>query len=143
MSRCTVHPATADDLDPEEVLELYRAVGWTGYTDRPAVLAAALAGSTHLVVARTGDGVLAGLARVVSDRATIAYLQDVLVHPDQQRRGLGAALITAAFAPFTGVRQQVLLTDDEPGSRAFYTALGWAEVGADEPRLRAYVRIVD
>lgn len=140
MSGITIGPATAGELDPAEVLALYRSVGWSAYTDRPAVLAAALAGSTHVVVARAADGVLVGLARVVSDRATIAYLQDVLVHPDHRRRGAGAALIAAAFAPFTGVRQQVLLTDDEPAQRAFYTALGWAEVGADEPRLRAFVR---
>lgn len=141
MSGITVAPATADELDPAEVLALYRSVGWTAYTDRPAVLAAALAGSTHVVVARSAGGDLVGLARVISDRASVAYLQDVLVRPDRRRRGVGAALIAAVFAPFAGVRQQVLLTDDEPAQRAFYSALGWAEVGADEPRLRAFVRL--
>lgn len=51
------------DFDLEEVLELYRAVQWTMYTNNPQVLQAALAGSSRIVVARV-DGRLVGLARV-------------------------------------------------------------------------------
>lgn len=39
------------DFDLEEVLELYRAVQWTTYTNNPQVLQAALAGSSRIVVA--------------------------------------------------------------------------------------------
>jgi GNAT superfamily N-acetyltransferase len=78
---------------------------------------------------------------VVSDGATIAYLQDVLVHPDHRRTGTGRRLVVAAFEPFAHVRQKVLLTDDEPGQRAFYEALGFTEAhehpGAP---LRSFVR---
>lgn len=52
------------DFDLEEVLELYRAVQWTTYTNNPQVLHAALAGSSRIVVARVG-GHLAGLANPV------------------------------------------------------------------------------
>ena len=123
------------DFDLDEVLELYRAVQWTTYTNNPQVLQAALAGSSRIVVARV-DGHLVGLARVISDGATIAYLQDVLVHPDHQRVGIGAAL-----TPYATVRQQVLLTDDGAAQRAFYEALGYREA-SEHPAgpLRAFVR---
>ncbi|QFG68903.1 GNAT family N-acetyltransferase [Ornithinimicrobium pratense] len=134
---------TADDRPSrEELIGLYDAVGWTTYTTDPEVLEAAVDGSTHVVTARYSEDLL-GLARVISDGATIAYLQDVLVRPELQREGVGKALVDAAMAPFAHVRQQVLLTDDEPGQRAFYESLGYAEIrDHGEGRLRAFVRFV-
>lgn len=82
-----------------------------------------------------------GLARVISDGASICYLQDVLVHPDEQRSGTGRQLVLAALQPYADVRQKVLLTDDEPGQRAFYESLGYAEVREHaDGSLRAFVR---
>ncbi len=128
------------ELDADEVLELYRAVGWTAYADDPAVLRAALAGSSLVVAARRG-GRLVGLARVISDGATICYLQDVLVHPHAQRTGVGRALVLAVLDAYADVRRKVLLTDDEPGQRAFYESLGYTETRAHRAgRLRAFVR---
>ncbi len=130
------------DINLDAVMSLYSAVGWTAYTDRPEVLAAALAKSHHVVLAHDGP-VLIGLARVISDGASIAYLQDVLVHPDHQRSGVGSALVEAVMAPYSAVRQKVLLTDDEPGQRAFYEASGYRQVGQPGPggALRAFVRL--
>jgi len=125
----------------EEAVALYRAVGWSVYADDPETLAGALRGSACVVTARRGAD-LVGLARVVSDGASVAYLQDVLVHPDHRRAGTGRRLVVAAFAPFAHVRQKVLLTDDEPGQRAFYEDLGFTEAAAhpDGP-LRSFVRL--
>ena len=127
-------------LGMDEVMALYRSVGWTAYTDDAALLESALAGSS-LVVAGRRDGCLVGLARVISDGATICYLQDVLVHPDSQRTGVGRALVLAALKPYAAVRQKVLLTDDEPAQRAFYQSLGYRETrDHDDAALRAFVR---
>jgi ribosomal protein S18 acetylase RimI-like enzyme len=131
----------SDDLPVQsELVGLYDAVGWSAYTRDPTVLEAALRGSARVVTARA-EGVLVGLARVVSDGVTICYLQDVLVGPAQQRSGLGRALVSAALEPYSCVRQKVLLTDDEPAHRAFYEALGFREVrDVTEAKLRAFVR---
>jgi GNAT superfamily N-acetyltransferase len=126
--------------DLEELVELYTAVGWSTYTEDPERLVAAVRGSSHVVTARYGDDLL-GLARVVSDGASVAYLQDVLVRPELQREGVGRALVQAALEPFGHVRQKVLLTDDEPRQRAFYESLGYAEIrDHGDGRLRAFVR---
>ncbi|WP_043732354.1 GNAT family N-acetyltransferase [Kutzneria sp. 744] len=124
----------------EELLDLYGAVGWTAYTGHPEVLRKAIEGSSYVVTARMGDR-LVGLARAVSDDATVCYLQDVLVHPEAQREGTGRKLVEAVLERYRSVRQKVLLTDDEKAQRAFYEALGYKEIrDFGEGTLRAFVR---
>jgi GNAT superfamily N-acetyltransferase len=124
----------------KELVDLYGAVGWTAYTDNPELLRKGVAGSSYVVTARLG-GRLVGLARAVSDDATICYLQDVLVHPEARRRGIGRQLVEAVLERYRSARQKVLLTDDEAAQRAFYEALGYAEIRDFGPgTLRAFVR---
>lgn len=74
-----------------------------------------------------------GLARAVSDDATICYLQDILVDPAFQKSDAGRALLDAVRKRYEHVRQLVLITDNEPGQRAFYEALGFTEVSDFRP----------
>lgn len=117
-----------DDLPTRaEALTLYDSAGWLSYTKDPERLQRALAGSTKLVTARS-QGRLVGLARVVGDGATIAYLQDVLVAPDHRHLGLGRALVEAVLAPYASVNQQLLITDAEPEQISFYESPGFTEL---------------
>jgi GNAT superfamily N-acetyltransferase len=135
-----VDPAT---LVPAELLALYEAVGWTAYLRDPESLRRALANS-HRVAAAFVDGRLVGTARTISDGESIIYLQDVLIHPDHQRRGLGRRLIAVLFDSYEGfVGQRVLLTDSEPGQRAFYEAVGMTEVHDIDPPLRAFWQLAE
>jgi GNAT superfamily N-acetyltransferase len=132
--------ADAFDLSFDAALAVYESVGWTVYSGDPEKLSAALRGSSFLAGAFAGPR-LVGLLRAVSDDATICYVQDVLVHPDAQRCGVGRALMAAAGQRYAHVRQHVLLTDDEPGQRAFYESLGYAETrDHGDGTLRAFVR---
>jgi GNAT superfamily N-acetyltransferase len=124
----------------EAVLALYAAVGWTAYTSRPDVLRAALRGASFVAGAFDGER-LVGLVRAISDDASICYVQDVLVDPAEQRSGIGRALLGAVASRYGHVRQHVLLTDDEPGQRAFYESLGFREIrDFGEGTLRAFVQ---
>lgn len=131
---------STDVPSQEEALTLYDAVGWSAYTKDPARLASAISASFAVTTARE-DGQLIGLARLVGDGLTIVYLQDILVSPQHQRRGIGRELLQQALAPYQEVRQKVLLTDDEPSQRAFYESVGFTEVGDFEPPLRAFVQL--
>lgn len=132
---------SADDRPTrEELVGLYDAVGWSTYTTAPEVLEAAIEGSSRVVTARYGEDLL-GLARVLTDGASIVYLQDVLVRPELQREGVGRALVHAALEPYAHCRQKVLMTDDEPRQRSFYESLGYEEIrDHGDGRLRAFVR---
>ncbi len=124
----------------DELVALYDAVGWTAYTQDPAALTAAIAGSHTVLTSRDDDGHLLGLLRTVSDGVTIVYVQDVLVLPSASESGIGGALLDAVLQRYAGVRQTVLLTDDEPGQRAFYESRGFVEAHDVDPRpLRSFV----
>lgn len=122
--------STSSALSDAEVLALYGSVGWSAYTRDPELLIRAIRSSSFVVTARKDDGELIGLARVISDDATICFLQDILVHPACQREGIGRALLAPVRARYGHVRQTVLITDSEPGQRAFYEAMGFTE-GSD------------
>jgi hypothetical protein len=52
--------------------------------------------------------------------------------------------VRAVLDRYRTVRQKVLLTDDEPGQRAFYESLGYAEIRDYGPgTLRSFVRFDD
>lgn len=122
--------SASPDVSDAEALALYESVGWAAYTRDPEVLVRAIRNSSFVVAARDASGTLVGLARAVSDDATICYLQDILVDPAFQGAGVGRALLEEVQRRYGHVRQTVLITDNEPGQRAFYEALGFTE-GAD------------
>jgi GNAT superfamily N-acetyltransferase len=132
--------ARNESVDIDEPVALHSAVGWSAYTREPEALRAAFAGSSFVVTARRGAR-LVGLARAISDGVMDCYLQDVLVAPDQQRSGVGRALVTVVVDHYSGVRRKVLRTGDEPRHRAFYESLGWAEIrDVGGGTIRAFVR---
>lgn len=125
----------------EDLVALYDSVGWTAYTSNPEALKAGVSNSLRVVTAHSPEGELVGLARIVGDGHTIAYLQDVLVRPDWQRSGVGRWLMREAFLPYSEVRQQVALTDNDPSLRTFYESLGFQEIrDVEGAELRAFVR---
>ena len=112
----------------EALLTLYDSVGWSAYTAEPDRLVRALASSLSVFTAWDG-GALAGLLRTVGDGETILYIQDLLVSPACQRRGIGRRLVEACLAQYPHVRQKVLLTDHTEGNLAFYRACGFLPSG--------------
>lgn len=110
----------------EEVLRLYASVGWTAYTQRPQTLRRGFENSL-LTLAAYEEGRLAGLIRTVGDGCTVVFIQDLLVSPEYQRKGIGSALMKAVLDRFGDVRQIELLTDRTPATAAFYRAQGFRE----------------
>jgi len=72
-----------------------------------------------------------GFARVVTDRATFAYLADVFVLPDHGGNGLAKAMVQALHdhPELQGLRRWMLATRDAHG---VYAALGWQPVAEPE-----------
>ena len=115
------------NYNEQEILNLYSSVGWTAYTDDPASLKAGFENSLLTLAAFEGDTLL-GVIRTVGDGQTIIYIQDILVLPDQQRKGIGTALVQAVLECFREVRQINLSTDNTPKTIAFYESLGFIQL---------------
>ena len=77
------------------------------------------------------DGAQAGFARVVTDRATFAYLADVYVLDAHRGQGLGKRLIAAVMAhpDLLGLRRMLLATRDAHG---LYAPFGFAPLAAPD-----------
>ena len=78
---------------------------------------AAMSASLNFGVYDTASGAQCAYARVVTDRATFAWLCDVYVAPEARGKGLGTALVTAVrdhLSPY-GLRRIMLATADAHG----------------------------
>lgn len=110
-----------------EILNLYESVGWKAYTDNPKALSQGFENSMLTLAAYDGER-LSGIIRVVGDGATIVYVQDLLVLPEYQRKGIGSALLKAVLDRYSSVRQIALTTDNIHKNIAFYKYIGFREM---------------
>ena len=110
----------------DQLISLYDSVGWAAYTneERRSDLKKAVRNSSYVITAWC-EGTLIALARGLSDDVSIFYLQDILVSPEFQRRGIGKQLLTRCLERYQHVRSRVLLTDDEENQLQFYESMGF------------------
>ena len=108
----------------EDIITLYNDANWTAYTNDKQTLMNALKNSLCLITAWNNNQ-LVGLIRVVGDNYTIIYIQDILVLKSHKKQKIGTALVNKVLSKFKQVRQNVLLTDDNPETRGFYESLGF------------------
>ena len=102
----------------------------------PATVERAIEGSLCVgVFAPGGDQV--GFARVVTDRATFAYLADVYVLDAHRGNGLAARMVTALHdhPDLQGLRRWMLATSDAHG---LYAALGWTAIEDGAPFMQRH-----
>jgi ribosomal protein S18 acetylase RimI-like enzyme len=68
------------------------------------------------------------MGRVISDGASDAYIQDVVVLPAFRRQGVGTELIHRLTRYCVECRIQWIGLVAEPGTQAFYEKLGYLEL---------------
>ena len=132
----TVRELTAIDLDV--LLDLYNSVGWTNYTEKPEMLKKAYENSLLILGAYENDQ-LVGVIRVVGDGFSVVFIQDILVFPEYQRRGIGTRLLQEVMDRYSSVYQMELMTDNTPKTVSFYQSVGF--VKADDMGCCAFMRM--
>jgi GNAT superfamily N-acetyltransferase len=124
--------------------ELFRAAGMDVIADAPALepgsYRAALEGGRLLVAADEQDAALGFIRLEMLDGDP--HVEQVSVHPDGARQGIGASLLAAAeqLARARGHRRLTLTTfRDVPWNGPYYTRLGWSALAAADlpPQLAA------
>ena len=110
----------------EEILGLYASLGWTNYTDKPEMLKNAYLNSLKIYGAYVDDK-LVGIIRVVGDGYSVIFIQDLLVHPEFQRKGVGTLLLKRVLCEYDSVYQMHLITEDSEKTISFYKSLGFTD----------------
>ncbi|MCB8823396.1 GNAT family N-acetyltransferase [Microvirga rosea] len=122
MSRWSI----SNDLSPDETDRVFEWLStdsyWAKDLPRP-IFDRSLAHSLCFAL-RDEKAELRGFARVVTDRATFAYLSDVFVDPSIRGQGGGKAMIQAVMdhAELQQLRRWMLMTRDAHG---LYAAFGF------------------
>ncbi len=77
-------------LDTDTYLYLRKKVGWIKLTDRQAGQAV---NNSLFTVCAYMDGEPVGMGRVIGDGAVISYIQDLVVIPEAQKKGIGGQIL--------------------------------------------------
>ena len=121
----------------EEIINLYKSVGWTNYLERIDILEEAYANSLCVLGAYDSDR-LVGIIRAVGDGQTIVFVQDIIVLPEYQRKGIGTKLLKAVMEKYKDVYQMELLTDNTEKTKTFYRSAGFT--ASDDIGCVAFIR---
>ena len=108
----------------EEILNLYNSVGWHSYTSRPEMLEHAFEHSLKILGAHDEEK-LVGIIRAVGDGFSVLFIQDILVLPEYQRKGIGTKLLQSMLKLYPNVYQTQLVTDNTEKTVALYKSCGF------------------
>ena len=114
-----------DAWPTDAVVALYESAGWWRESAAArAVVGPLIAGSFAFLVVTEGERTI-GMGRVLSDGASDAYVQDVVVLPEHRGRGVGAEIVArlTRHCAERGIAWIGLVA--EPGTTAFYERLGF------------------
>ncbi|WP_437640915.1 GNAT family N-acetyltransferase [Sorangium sp. So ce854] len=96
----------------------------------------------HDVRVAEADDEVAGYMAWRDEAPGVAYLEELSVHPDHQRRGIATRLLAELYgrARELGMEQVVLRSREKASwAQAFYRKAGFAPIGDDAPaRVRAW-----
>lgn len=68
---------------------------------------------------------LVGIIRAVGDGYSIVYIQDIIVLPEYQRKGIGTLLLDKILSEYKNVYQKALMTDNTEKTIQFYKSVGF------------------
>lgn len=107
-----------------ELVDLYRLVGWDFYMEKVKNIEACYKASLCVYTVYDQDR-LVGSIRVVGDGMSIIYIQDVVVHPNYQHQGIATALVNEVLLDYASCYQKVLISENDELHRNFYRKLGF------------------
>jgi len=117
------------DVDVDAVHAFLKTSYWA--KDVPLDIVKKSISGSHCFSLFDGEGAQVGFARIVTDHATCAYVNDVYVLEDHRGKGLARWLMETIMAhpDLQGLRRWVLLTADQ---HIFYQKLGFQSPSSPE-----------
>jgi len=120
----------------DEIADLYRAGGWWKEEWDPEGIRPLITGSLVFAVAiddKTSRTV--GMGRLISDGVSDGYIQDLVVHPQYRKCGVGSRLVSLLVAEGKARGLGWIGLIAEPGSEHFYRSLGFQPMQGHIPMI--------
>ena len=113
-----------ETVSAKALSDLRESVGWNRMEDEysnPLM-------TSYYHIAVYEDGKLVGYIDSVSNGVTDAYIQDLIVHPDYQGRGLGTELMNQMIAYLKENRIYIISVVFEESLKPFYDRFGFSSM---------------
>ena len=120
----------------EEILALYQNARWWHTDFLIADIPRILQGSYAFVVAvNAGSGKAIGMGRILSDGVSDAYIQDLIVHSEYRRKGIGRKILLRLLSICTTAKIDWIGLIAEHGTEEFYEELDFSRMQEHTPML--------
>jgi len=134
--------STFSDRRKEDYLlrirDLYRLEGWWSEPEDTLEKLARIISGSHCFIAAILEeaGVVLGMGRAISDKASDAYIQDVMVRPEARRQAIASSIIQSIITRLEQDGMTWIGLIAKPGTQPFYRSLGFSEMPGASPMLR-------
>ncbi len=120
-----------------QIRNLYRLAGWWSESrDTLAKIDRIIFGSHCFVAAVQETGEILGMGRAISDRASDAYIQDIMVRPEVRRQAIASCIMKAIVKRLERDGMTWIGLVAKQGTPPFYRGLGFSEIPGAMPMLR-------
>lgn len=122
-------------VQTETIISLYKQAGWwKDSSDNPELVNRIIHGSHCFIVVSTKDGII-GMGRAISDGASDAYIQDVMVDKSSQGQKIGSQIIQKLVEHLHADGLKWIGLIAENNSQPFYENLGFTKMKSATPML--------
>lgn len=114
--------------EKNEIIELYRAGGWWELGGNDADVANIIKESFIFVVALNENKNAVGMGRIIADKTSDGYIQDVVVFPEYRNMHIGTRIVSTLkkLGELQGLKWMGLIS--APGKENFYKRAGFSEM---------------
>lgn len=118
-----------DEWSEDEIVKLYKVGGWWKDSYDPSGIMPLIKGSfAFAVVIDKNSGKTIGMGRIISDGASDAYIQDLVVLPEYRGKGIGKQLVDALLEKCLSKELLWVGLIAEPGQEGFYLPSGFKKM---------------
>lgn len=118
------------------IVELYKSQGWwEDGVEGPDLVQRIVSGS-HCFAVASEKNIIIGFGRAISDRASDAYIQDVLVDQAFRGRGVGTQIVEFLIETLHNDGLRWIGVIAEKGSAPFYEPMGFKPIREAAPMLK-------
>jgi spermidine synthase len=120
----------------KQIIGLYKMGGWWGENGDDTDLVNRIVKGSHCFLITTESKQIVGMGRALSDGASDAYIQDVIVHNQFRKQGIGTKITEMLMTDLEASGLKWIGLIAESGSHPFYTQMGFHKMPDATPMLK-------